>query len=108
VSSNPTPVLAIIILYTALYSVIAPAFAQDAPNKYGLDSNHLGTSTPSGGLWDAITGLLGAVWGFVTTIFDALTFNVPGVPPYIQYPIAALLVTSLSWSIVSLIRGKGD
>jgi len=107
-SSNPTPVLAIIAIYVTFYIVAAPTFdSAPATNKYSLDTA-TAPSEPSSGFFDVLASVIHTVWGYCTLIFGALTFNVPDVPGFLQFLVAVLINASLLWSVVSLIRGKGD
>jgi len=106
------PVLAIIGLYVGVYMVIAPSFtASGAPaaSTYGLDQNPCATvsdCTPSSGVFSAIADVFTTIGHVLTLLFNALIFNVPGAPIWVQVPVAVCIISSLSWSIVTLIRGN--
>ncbi len=98
---SPIPVLAIIAVYGIIYFALTDLEAEGTEN---LDT--AADIDQPGGILDIIKEVLDSVWGFVQKLVGALTFNVPGAPIYIRTPIAIMIISSLTWSIVTLIRGN--
>jgi len=98
-------VLGIIATYVAFYMVLAPAFNKDAPDQYGLDQAPT-IDPPSDGLFSSIGNVFSAIGSAFGLVFGAITFNVSGAPPWVQYPVAVVIIGSLVWSVVTLIRGN--
>lgn len=94
----------IIGIYVALYAVIVGSTAADA-NTYGLDTQP-SISAPDGGLFDSIGNVFSTIGGVFSLILGALIFNVPDAPFWIQIPIAIAIIGSLTWSLVTLVRGN--
>ena len=71
--------------------------------SYNIDepSNNSSFDFDEPGPWN----ILSAIWNVVTTFVDLLTFNIPGAPLYVRFPVGITITGSLAWSIASLIRG---
>ena len=105
-AASPVPILAIIGIYVAFYAVFlgATPSGPDNPDLSETTADEEIAGTSFGGL-DIIGDILDAIFGFVTFIFSALTFNVEDAPAYVRVPVAIIILSSLIWSVVTLIRG---
>lgn len=58
------------------------------------------------GFVSTVAGLVDAIIDFIKTMFDLLTFNIPGAPTVVRFPITVGIVGGLAWSIATLFRGN--
>lgn len=103
-ASSPVVVLCIIALYTVVYIAIDPNNAMPGGTE-DLDEGQDPGDAPDDAL-SVIVDVVQKVWGVIVLLFNAMVFNVPGAPVYIQGPVAIMIIGSLSWSIATLIRGN--
>jgi hypothetical protein len=73
----------------------APDFSEPEEDRNWLERTF-------GGVGELLTGL----WTGITFFFQFLTFNVPGAPLWVRLPVSTLIIGSLTWSILSMIRGR--
>lgn len=52
-----------------------------------------------------LTDILDAIGGFFLLIYNFATFNIPGLPDLVRWPLAVAVNGTLGWSIVATIRG---
>lgn len=98
---KPQAILAVIIMVVAFEGVF---FGAEIAERSFPDFDQPQQGGFFGAL-DAILAVLQAVWGAVVFFVNLLTFNIPGAPAYIRYPVGAALTGGLIWSIAGLIRG---
>lgn len=98
--ASPVAILCILAIYGVFFFLI-----QDAEATGTEDLDTASDVDQPGGVLDIIKEVIDAVWGFVEKLLGALTFNVDGAPIWVRTPVATMIIGSLSWSIVSLIRG---
>lgn len=98
---SPVAVLAVIAIYLAMFAVLEGASSVDSD----LDQDPDVATSGFGGV-DILGDIIEAIISVVVLIFNGLTFNVDGAPFYIQFPIAVIIIGSLTWSAVTLIRGN--
>lgn len=101
VGLSPVPVLAILAIYGAIYIGLTEVEAAGTENLDQPSDIH----QPDGVL-DILKEILDAIWGFITKLLGALTFNVDGAPAPIRGAVATIIIGALTWSIVTLIRGN--
>lgn len=101
-ASSPIPILAVIVLVLTFEGLL-----------FGAEVAEMSYPTfeepQSGGFFGALEALLAvvqAIWGTIVFIFNLLSFNIPGVPWYVQVPVASILFGGLIWSIAELVRGN--
>jgi hypothetical protein len=104
-ASNPIGVLMTIGIYVATYGLVAADLGATKPDTMGLDKPPE-IKEVEDNWWDVLASIINSVWGVVTMLVGALTFNVPGAPLWIRLPIAVTIVGSLTWSIATLVRGN--
>lgn len=88
----------------ACYAVITSTAEADVED-YGL-SDAPDIEAPEGGVFDSIGNVFDTIGGVFGMILGALTFNVPDVPFWLRIPIAIAIIGSLTWSLVTLVRGN--
>ena len=98
---SPVPVLAIIGIYLAFFAVLQGLGSVTSD----LDDDPGVPTTGFGGL-DILGEIVDAIISVVVLIFNGLTFNVDGAPFWIQFPVAVVIIGSLTWSAATLIRGN--
>lgn len=103
-AASPIPVLVIIGLYVACYALMVGTSEADT-ETYGLTTSP-DIEAPEGGLFDSIGNVFETIGGVFAMILGALVFNVPDVPFFIQIPIAIAIIGSLTWPLVTLVRGN--
>lgn len=101
---SPLPVLIIIGIYTAVFGLVDGALSKADVNTYGLDVAP-NITPPTGGLFSDIGNVFATIGNVFGMVVGAMIFNVPGAPWWVQYPIAVSIIGSLTWSLVTLVRG---
>lgn len=56
--------------------------------------------------FEGVLNVFRVIFGVVAFIWNLITFNVPGAPDYVRYPVGGIIVVGLVWSIAGLIRGN--
>lgn len=104
VGYSPVAVLVIIAIYVGFYAVVSSEAEEDV-ETYGLHQAPEAPD-PDKGVFSAIADVLGTVGSVIGFIYGAITFNVDGAPFWLRIPIAVAVISSLTWSISTLIRGN--
>jgi hypothetical protein len=98
-------VIVIIALYTGVMMIVTDGLREDEPEKYGLDEAPA-FDEPSSTFFDVLASIIHSVWDTILFVLGAMTFNVPGAPVPFRFTIGVIVIGSLAWSIVTLIRGN--
>ena len=95
---SPLPVLFVILTASTLSSLIAGGDTID----FGVTGDEV---EEPGGFFDALIGVVKAVFGVVGLILKGLLWDIPGLPGPLRVILLSMTGLSLIWSVATLVRG---
>ena len=114
-ASSPLVVLSIVFLTLAFEGLVfggeiaSQSFPkpEEAPASCGEGDDAL--SRIANCITSVVYGIVNTakvIFGVVAFLFNLITFNVPGAPAYIRFPVGGIIVVGIVWSVAGLIRGN--